>query len=143
HGADPVRAALVVVDVGVERLLGAEPLHVPLEPRPAGEPMPAGDLELCVRELRGGSRGLALAGELLRLLAKLLEVQRRIHDGSSPSGPVVRMSGRKEARSFRRVRGVGSALSADWTRPPAARRDCRPTSPLPPVWGPSLRKRRD
>src|SRR5918912_3934066 len=51
------------------------------------------------------------------------------------------MSGRKEARSLRWVAGVGSALSADWTRP-RPRRQTLP-SPLPVVRGQSLRKRRD
>ena len=84
RGRDPVGAAHVVVDVGVERLFGTDPLDVLLEPRPAGEAVPAGQLELGVGELRRRPGGPALAGQLLGLLSELLEVRRCIHGSSFP-----------------------------------------------------------
>ena len=67
---DPLRAPLVILDVATERLLSAEPLDVGLELRPARESMLACELELRHREL-DASR----AGEFLRLLAQLVDIQ--------------------------------------------------------------------
>ena len=120
HGRDPVRAALVVLDVGVERLLGAEPLDVLLEPWPARRSRAAA-------RARAGRRPASPAGRPSRRarassLACLRSCSRFsgvFTTGSFPR-PVVRRSGRKEARGSGDG-GVGSALSADWTRPRPAR----------------------
>ena len=72
---DAVGAALVVLEVRVERLLGAEPLDVRLQLRPAREALLAGELELRLGQLDRPAGGLAGANELLRLLAQLLEIE--------------------------------------------------------------------
>jgi hypothetical protein len=71
----------------VERLLRAEALEVALEARPACEPVPPGQLDLGVRELRRPAGGAALAGKLLGLLPKLLKVERCVYGELLSRGP--------------------------------------------------------
>src|SRR5262249_47322620 len=83
HPADTphaVRATLVVIEVGVERLLEREPLDVRLELRPAREAELAGELELHVGKLDVVAARAPLTRAVLGLLAQLLEVELRGHN---------------------------------------------------------------
>src|SRR5581483_8534769 len=110
---DPVRASLVVVEIGVERLLG-ELVH---ERGPARVAVLARDHELCACKLRrqvteacGGCRIARARGahELLGLLAKLFDV----HDDLLPRGPEVRGVGREEDRF-----GTARSFLTRWAQP--------------------------
>jgi hypothetical protein len=76
---DPVRPALVVVQVVAERLLEAEALDVLLQARPAGEAELPRELELRVGELDLLAGRTALTHTFLGLLAQLLEAELNGH----------------------------------------------------------------
>ena len=89
-------AIFVVRDIGVERLLRIRTLEIPLQLRPAREPMLPRELPL-----RGGEDDLlpcraGRAHSLLRLLAQLLEIELLGHARLLSVLPVVRRSGGKK-----------------------------------------------
>ena len=118
HRRDPVGAALVVVEVGAERLLERQPLDVRLELRPALEPQFARELELHLGQLHVLPRRAALAHAVLGLLAQLLEIELKRHRGSLPSRRASAWSGwRGSSFTSPRTRGWARPFPADWMRP--------------------------
>ena len=121
---DAVGPAFVVLEVGVERLLEVEAFDVLLQLRPAGEAVLARELQLRVGKLHLVAVGAARTHALFRLLAQLLQVEDGGHCNSFPLCPSsADPGGKKSVTMVRRSTRVGSALSADWTRPRPRCRD--------------------
>ena len=91
---DAVRPALVVVEVGVERLLEREPLDV-VPSASASSAKPSSRASSNCASASFICPGAARAHALLRLLAQLLEVELKGHCGSLPFAPGVRLAGRR------------------------------------------------
>ena len=103
--AIPYGAALVVLDVGMERLLSAEPLDVALSLGQLAKPCWRASSSWASASLIGRPAASPARTQLLRLLAELLEVQRCVMTGSFPSGPSSACPGGKKLVGHARTWG--------------------------------------